>query len=89
MKTDEECVDGTIQLVEGITNSTGRLEICARGRWGGVYNAENQWSMENSKVACRQLGFSYRGQLKQIFTNYDVNALNYCIVFRSTSSGQQ
>ena len=52
---------GTIRLVGGATNSTGRLQVCANGIWGEVCNFYNYWGPTNAKVVCRQLGFSEEG----------------------------
>ena len=46
----------------GVTNSTGRLEFCANGVWGGVCNRLGYWGLENARVVCRQLGFSEEGK---------------------------
>ena len=47
----------------GVTNSTGRLEFCARGIWGRVCNKKAYWDLDNAKVVCRQLGFSGEGRV--------------------------
>ena len=57
----EECETGDIRLVGGVTNSTGRLEVCANGIWGRVCNRLEYWGPDNAKVVCRQLGFSDEG----------------------------
>ena len=57
------CHHGSVQLVGGVTNSTGRLEFCAHGVWGKVCNYLRYWSPENTKVACRQLGFSEKSKV--------------------------
>lgn len=56
-----KCNNGDIHLVGGMTNSTGRLELCANGIWGRVCNALQFWGPDNAKVVCRQLGFSEIG----------------------------
>ncbi|CAI8018786.1 Deleted in malignant brain tumors 1 protein [Geodia barretti] len=53
-----ECEHGSVRLVGGATNSTGRLEVCALGRWGRVCNAFGYWGPNNARVVCRQLKFS-------------------------------
>ncbi|CAI8006305.1 Deleted in malignant brain tumors 1 protein, partial [Geodia barretti] len=60
----EECEHGTVRLVGGVANSTGRLEFCAHGVWGRVCNALGDWSLDNAslaRVVCRALGFSQYG----------------------------
>ena len=52
---------GDIRLVGGVSNSTGRLEVCGNGIWGRVCNRFQYWGTENARVACRQLGFSEHG----------------------------
>ena len=71
--TVKECETGDIQLVGGVTNSTGRLEVCGNGIWGRVCNRFQYWGTENARVACRQLGFSEYG--KQLH-----NAMCYFII---------
>ena len=62
-----ECETGTVRLVGGITNSTGRLEICANGVWGRVCNKLQYWGLDNAIVVCRQLGFSDEGKLTLLY----------------------
>lgn len=57
-----ECDNGEVRLVGGLTNSTGRLEICANGIWGRVCNAFGNWGTDNARLVCRQLGFSEDGK---------------------------
>ncbi|CAI8052103.1 Deleted in malignant brain tumors 1 protein [Geodia barretti] len=57
----KECESGEIRLVGGLTNSVGRLELCANGIWGRVCNRLQYWGPVNAKVVCRQLGFSEVG----------------------------
>ena len=57
----KECDTGEIRLVGGVTNSTGRLELCVNGIWGRVCNRFDYWGPDNAKVVCRQLGFSEIG----------------------------
>lgn len=49
------CSHGSVRLVDGRTNYTGRLEICINGVWGTVCN-DNQWRRYgNARIACRQM----------------------------------
>ena len=61
--TVEECETGEVRLVGGVTNSTGRLEVCGNGVWGRVCNRFQYWGPDNARVVCRQLGFSEEGML--------------------------
>ena len=63
----EECESGEIRLVGGVTNSTGRLEVCGNEIWGRVCNRFQYWGTENARVVCHQLGFSDFGK-KNIHT---------------------
>ena len=51
---------GDLRLVQnGFTSTSytrGRLEVYYSGQWGTVCN--DFWSSTNTRVACRQLGFS-------------------------------
>ena len=60
--TDVECAEGKVRLVGGVTNSSGRLEVCANRVWGRVCNALRYWGPDNARVVCRQLGFSEEGK---------------------------
>lgn len=45
-----------VRLVDGPTYSSGRLELFQNGRWGAVCS-DYYWNADETKVACRQLGF--------------------------------
>ena len=62
ISTVEECETGEIRLVGGVTNSVGRLEVCANGIWGRVCNRLQYWGPDNARVVCHQLGFSEDGK---------------------------
>ena len=47
----------------GPTPNVGRVEILFRGEWGTV--CDDGWNMQNTEVACRQLGYDgANGHLK-------------------------
>ena len=51
------CRDGDIRLTGSSTLYEGRLEMCSsRLLWGTVCN--RQWTEANSRVVCRNLGYS-------------------------------
>ena len=60
---DKKCKPGEVRLVGEVTNSTGRLEFCANGVWGGVCNRLGYWGPDNARVVCHQLGFSEEGKI--------------------------
>ena len=61
LQTGMECEEGEVRLVGGVTNSSGRLEVCANGVWGRVCNYFRYWGPDNARVVCRQLRFSEQG----------------------------
>ena len=60
--TGVECEEGEVRLVGGVTNSSGRLEVCANGMWGRVCNYLRYWDANNARVVCHQLGFVEKGE---------------------------
>ena len=64
-----ECEEGEVRLVGGVTNSSGRLEVCANGMWGRVCNYFGYWGPDNARVVCRQLCFTEEGNKGSSNTN--------------------
>ena len=52
-------MNGSVRLINGGRASEGYVQICVNGVWGHVCN--NDWSSENARVVCRQLGYSTAG----------------------------
>ena len=52
----DECTHGEVRLVNGSSEYNGRLEVCNDGVWGTV--TSDAWSHYESRVVCRQLGYS-------------------------------
>ena len=57
----EGCEDGDIRLMDGINNSSGRVEFCHDGEWGTV--CDDGWNLTEARVACRQLGLPTEGEI--------------------------
>ncbi|KAJ8034426.1 hypothetical protein HOLleu_21258 [Holothuria leucospilota] len=51
-----EIVVQGIRLVDGFSNSSGRIEVRFHGEWGTM--CDDRWTLNNSDVVCRQLGFA-------------------------------
>ena len=54
-----DCTHGEIQLVNGLNELEGRLELCNNGHWETVCN--NWFQTPAATVACRQLGYEVSG----------------------------
>ena len=76
---ESECQHGSVRLVGGLTDYAGRLEFCAHGRWGRVCNSLNFWGPDNSKVACRQLGYPEEGDKSVYSLHILYNLVRRCI----------
>ena len=54
------CTDGDVRLVDGNSNSEGRVEVCVNSAWGTV--CDYNWETQDANVICKQLGFLPQGQ---------------------------
>ena len=52
-----ECEEGAVRLVDGISETNGRLEICQGGVWGTV--CHDLWDDIDAAVVCNQLNITY------------------------------
>ena len=58
---DTTCENGDLRLDTSDTPVGGKLEICYDGVWGSVCN--EQWTIEDARVACNQLGQPLQGNI--------------------------
>ena len=57
---DFHCCNGAVRLSgDSLANNEGRVEVCRFGEWKTVY--DNNWSVNEARVVCRQLGYSDQG----------------------------
>ena len=53
------CNNGDIRLFGGQSELEGTVELCLEGAWGSV--CDDGWGADEAIVACRNLGFSAKG----------------------------
>ena len=50
------CTDGEVRLVDGRSDTAGRVEICYGNQWGTI--CDEDWDESEAVVVCRQLNFN-------------------------------
>ena len=56
----DNCVNGSVRLIDRRHTSEGMLELCLDGQWGTLCDPF-EFSDNEASVVCRQLGFSPEG----------------------------
>ena len=67
------CEENAVRLVGGLDRNAGRVEVCVLETWRTV--CDRQWTVEDSSVVCRQLGFSRYSEFK--FCLVEIGVLYY------------
>ena len=71
------CQDGDVRITGGPTSLEGNVEICINNSYGGI--CDDFWDAQDSRVACRQLGFS-NGTVLTFTRHLFVNRHNHLVV---------
>ena len=56
VRCPETCSGNSVRLINGSNEYNGRVEVCYNGYFGTI--CQDNWSIEDARVVCRQLGFS-------------------------------
>ena len=71
----DDCETGEVRLVGGVTgSSSGVVEVCVNGVWGTVCGYNNEWTLENAAVVCRQLNLPISCKTSIFEENHSVHS---------------
>ena len=77
-------MNGAVRLVNGRRASEGSVQICVNGVWGHVCGSS--WSTSNTRVVCRQLGYSTTGIQTLFSVPKSITKHNSCNTLNSTNN---
>ena len=56
-----ECENGELRLIGGADEREGNLQICFNQVWGSVCHDRGEFSTNEARVSCSQLGYNPSG----------------------------
>lgn len=72
------CDDGNVQLVNGLSQYNGRVEVCINGDYYTV--CDYHWTSEDASVTCKQLGYDSKGEkIIQGFVSWLINHVDILV----------
>uniref|UniRef100_A0A1X7STL2 SRCR domain-containing protein n=1 Tax=Amphimedon queenslandica TaxID=400682 RepID=A0A1X7STL2_AMPQE len=66
----QDCIDGSVRLVNGVLEQEGRVEVCSYGLWGTV--CQDDWNAIDAYIVCKQLGYTGTGPLSYYNSKFGV-----------------
>lgn len=63
-----QCNDGDLHLFGGDNQREGNLQICFNQVWGSVCHNRGDFSIDEARVACNQLGYNPSGKIQDCAT---------------------